>query len=278
MGDLATDHYGLRVMKASVDAGPVSEMSAVFASIVKHANTLVENQYGNYIVQHLLDLAPQDVTDLIKEKMHGKFVRYSKQKFSSNVVEKCLRHSGNEMKCGIGTKDWTTVIVRELLAKAGDLISDKYGNYCLQTALQVAIEHPTLLQEFDSATKPFLDTLRENVKAKWCKLLDGAIDTQQKMRRMGGPMAAMNMQLQVDHDQQMQHQPQHQMPSMALGAGPSRLQRQQTDPQQQLQHGQQHVQHQLQGQPPPQMQQHPQQQMQGHGQGMSHPPPQQHGQ
>lgn len=57
--DLATDHYGLRVMKAVVDAGPVQEMSAVFASIVKHANTLVENQYGNYIIQHLLDLGPK---------------------------------------------------------------------------------------------------------------------------------------------------------------------------------------------------------------------------
>merc|ERR1719242_2875263 len=201
--DLATDHYGLRVMKAAVDAGPAQDMRLGFMAVVKHANTLVENQYGNYIVQHLLDLAPQDVTDLIKEKMHGKFVRYSKQKFSSNVVEKCLRHSSTQQKQGVASKDWITIIVRELLAKAGDLISDKYGNYCLQTALQVAIEHPTLLQEFDSATKPFLDTLRENVKAKWCKLLDGAIDTQQKMRRMGGPMASMNMQLQVEHDQQM---------------------------------------------------------------------------
>merc|ERR1719319_578590 len=171
-------------MKASVDAGPILEMQVGFASIVKHANTLVENQYGNYIIQHLLDLGPREVTDTIKEKMYGKFVRYSKQKFSSNVVEKCLRHSSNELKQCMHTKDWTTIIVRELLTKAGDLISDKYGNYCLQTALQAATEHPCLLQEFASSTKPHLDTLRENVKAKWCKLLESAIE-KQKMRRGG---------------------------------------------------------------------------------------------
>merc|ERR1719330_437667 len=91
--EFSTDHYGLRVMKAAVDAGPHSQLTNVFNCIVKHTNTLVENQYGNYIVQHLLDVCPPSITNTIKEKMHGKFVRYSKQKFSSNVVEKCLRQS-----------------------------------------------------------------------------------------------------------------------------------------------------------------------------------------
>merc|ERR1712176_1011214 len=171
---------------------------------VKHASTLVENQYGNYIIQHLLDLGPKDVTDTIKEKMHGKFVRYSKQKFSSNVVEKCLRHSGNEMKCGIGLKDWTTIIVRELLAKAGELISDKYGNYCLQTALQAATDHPCLLQEFAKSTKPHLDTLRENVKAKWCKLLESALEKQKKRRDLTVINQMQQQQQQHAHVQQMQ--------------------------------------------------------------------------
>merc|ERR1712228_1123061 len=167
----------------------------------KHANTLVENQYGNYIIQHLLDLGPKEVTDTIKEKMHGKFVRYSKQKFSSNVVEKCLRHSCNELKQGLSSKDWTTIIVRELFTKAGDLISDKYGNYCLQTALQAATDHPCLLQEFAKSTKPHLDTLRENVKAKWCKLLESSIEKQKKRRDLS----------QIQHHVQQQQMNQNQM-------------------------------------------------------------------
>jgi len=231
--DLATDHYGLRVMKASVDAGPIQEMSAVFASIVKHANTLVENQYGNYIIQHLLDLGPKEVTDTIKEKMHGKFVRYSKQKFSSNVVEKCLRHSTNELKQQIHTKDWTTIIVRELLTKAGDLISDKYGNYCLQTALQAATDHPSLLQEFEKSTKPHLDTLRENVKAKWVKLLESAIEKQKKRNQMP-PNMMQPQQMQQQQQQAInQNNNNQQQPQQIQQQQP--MQQQQQQQQQQMQ-------------------------------------------
>jgi len=186
--DFSTDHYGLRVMKAAVDAGPHSQLTNVFNCIVKHTNTLVENQYGNYIIQHLLDVCPVQITNTIKEKLCGKYVRYSKQKFSSNVVEKVIRHSNKEterrLSCknpknnGEGRdsecKDWRELIVRELCTKADDLISDKYGNYCLQTALQSATHDPELLRELTGAITPHLDSLRENVRAKWNKLLEGA--------------------------------------------------------------------------------------------------------
>lgn len=188
-------------MKAAVDAGPHSQLTNVFNCIVKHTNTLVENQYGNYIIQHLLDVCPVQITSTIKEKLCGKYVRYSKQKFSSNVVEKVIRHSNketerrlsckNSKKNGEGrdseykvgltqertsqtNKDWRELIVRELCTKADDLISDKYGNYCLQTALQSATHDPELLNELTGAITPHLDSLRENVRAKWNKLLESA--------------------------------------------------------------------------------------------------------
>ncbi|ETO10775.1 hypothetical protein RFI_26601, partial [Reticulomyxa filosa] len=174
--ELATDHYGLRVLKDAVEQGqtqlPSQDLLAVYMSIAKHTNSLVENQYGNYIIQHLLDVAPREVTDTIKEKMHGKFVRYSKQKFSSNVVEKCLKHSSAEVNKGIANKDWRRIIIQELLTKVADLITDKYANYCLQTALETASSDPELLSKFNQATKPHLEHLRENVKAKWMKLID----------------------------------------------------------------------------------------------------------
>jgi len=178
-----------------VDAGPQSQLTNVFQCIVKHTNTLVENQYGNYIVQHLLDVCPPSITNTIKEKMQSKYVRYSKQKFSSNVVEKCLRQSDkhdNMVKGDAGSvknekddepaggvkdmtyKDWRQIIVRELCSKAGELISDKYGNYCLQTALQSATRDPELLGDFTASVTPHLESLRENVKAKWIKLLETA--------------------------------------------------------------------------------------------------------
>lgn len=160
---LATDHYGLRVLKSAVDAGPAAQMQEVFSSLIKCTNTLVENQYGNYIVQHLLEVSPKPVGIQLKQKMNGKYVRFSKQKFSSNVVEKCLRNSNRE---------WKYTIIRQLISAAGELISDKYGNYCLQTALSVADRQ--LVHEFTQAVYPHLNSLRENIKAKWKKILENA--------------------------------------------------------------------------------------------------------
>jgi len=186
--EFSTDHYGLRVMKAAVDAGPHSQLTNVFNCISKHTNNLVVNQYGNYIIQHLLDVCPSSITNTIKEKLSGQYVRFSKQKFSSNVVEKVIKHSKKETEAQLtrikvdnddnkdqeGFKDWRKIIVRELCAKAYDLISDKYGNYCLQTALNSASNDPELVRELTEAITPHLDTLRTNVKAKWQKLLENA--------------------------------------------------------------------------------------------------------
>jgi DNA-binding HxlR family transcriptional regulator len=63
--------------------------------------------------------------------MEGKYMRLSKQKFSSNVVEKCLKQSSTH---------WRTIIIRELTAQpsVSELLRDRYGNYVLQTALSVA--------------------------------------------------------------------------------------------------------------------------------------------
>ena len=53
----------------------------------------VENQYGNYVIQLVLSLESvrQELTDAIFSRMVGRFAKLSKQKFSSNVVEQCLR-------------------------------------------------------------------------------------------------------------------------------------------------------------------------------------------
>jgi hypothetical protein len=158
---LACDHYGLRVIKAVMDAGPLSELNGIFKKVARGTMKIVENQYGNYVVQQVLDVAPPSICNSIKMKMEGKFVRLAKQKFSSNVVEKCLHSSTNE---------WKAIIIRELCSAAGKLIRDRYGNYVLQTALSVA--DPLLAKEMSKSLTPHLGTLRENVKQKWMSILE----------------------------------------------------------------------------------------------------------
>lgn len=57
----------------------------------------------------------------------GNFVNLSKQKFSSHVVEKCLKHIG----------EIRSRIVRELLSAPHfeQLLQDPFANYVIQSAL-----------------------------------------------------------------------------------------------------------------------------------------------
>lgn len=54
----------------------------------------------------------------------------------------------------------------------GELLRDRYGNYVLQTALQVA--NSQQVSDIQRAITPYLPALRENVRAKWKKMLKRA--------------------------------------------------------------------------------------------------------
>lgn len=58
---------------------------------------LLQDGFGNYCLQYVLDLGQQDVNGSIMEKLEGHFPELSQQKFSSNVVEKCLKLTGAEL-------------------------------------------------------------------------------------------------------------------------------------------------------------------------------------
>ena len=158
VGVVATDHHGLRVFKAVLCVRRPSELTRLFKQVARMTMKLVENQYGNYSLQAVLDVAPPGVRTNIKVKMEGKYMRLSKQKFSSNVVEKCLKQSSSH---------WRTIIIRELTAQpaVAELLRDRYGNYVLQTALSVA--NAQQVGEIVRAITPYLASLRDNVRSKW---------------------------------------------------------------------------------------------------------------
>lgn len=55
---------------------------------------MLQDPFGNYVVQYVLDLGQGDATGRIMKQLEGHYPELSQQKFSSNVVEKCLKLSG----------------------------------------------------------------------------------------------------------------------------------------------------------------------------------------
>ncbi len=54
---------------------------------------IVEDAFGNYAVQHAIDVFGPDVCTSLISQVIQNLVSLSNQKFSSNVVEKCIQCS-----------------------------------------------------------------------------------------------------------------------------------------------------------------------------------------
>ncbi|KAJ6709730.1 PUMILIO-like protein 15 [Salix koriyanagi] len=101
------------------------------AEIIANALLLAEDHYGNYVVQHILDLKMPQVTENLLAQFEGSYMALSCNKYGSNVVEKCLLTT---------SEDQSTQIILELLSNPGAsmLLVDPFGNFVIQKALLVS--------------------------------------------------------------------------------------------------------------------------------------------
>lgn len=79
------------------------------------------------VVQYILDLNDSRFSDAVIRQFQGNVCALSVQKFSSNVIEKCVRvaeHSTRKM------------LIEEFLnrSRLEKLLRDSYGNYCVQVS------------------------------------------------------------------------------------------------------------------------------------------------
>jgi len=91
----------------------------------------VQDPYGNYVIQYIIDLNEPAFTEPVVNQFRTHVSQLSRHKFSSNVIEKCLRCAQDPSK---------DMIVDEILApgEIKNLIRDNYANYVIQTALEYA--------------------------------------------------------------------------------------------------------------------------------------------
>lgn len=99
--------------------------------IVEKSLELMQDAYGNYVVQYVLDVCGDDEVHSVCESVIGKVCILAVQKFSSNVMEKCLERCTDRVR-------------EEYLNELNDsdrlreLMMDPFGNYVVQRALSVS--------------------------------------------------------------------------------------------------------------------------------------------
>ncbi|KAL0950597.1 hypothetical protein HGRIS_007391 [Hohenbuehelia grisea] len=155
--EVATHRHGCCVLQRCIDHASEAQRVQLVNEITYNALTLVQDPYGNYVVQYILDLNDNRFSDAVIRQFAGNVCALSVQKFSSNVIEKCVRvaeHSTRKM------------LIEEFLnrSRLEKLLRDSYGNYCVQTALDYA--EPNQRAALVEGIRPVLPLIRNTPYGK----------------------------------------------------------------------------------------------------------------
>lgn len=149
--EVGTHRHGCCVLQRCIDHADGAQKVWLIECITAHAVTLVQDPFGNYVVQYIIDLNEETFTEPIVHQFQGRIIALSKHKFSSNVVEKCLRCASDQSR---------DMIVLELLApgEMERLLRDSFANYVIQTALDYST--PLMKHRLVEAIRPSLPSIR----------------------------------------------------------------------------------------------------------------------
>ncbi|AQK55419.1 hypothetical protein Zm00014a_028795 [Zea mays] len=132
--ELSMHPYGCRVIQRILEhCDDESTQNAMMEEIMQSVVTLTEDQYGNYVIQHVLQYGKPEERSTIIAQLAGQIVKMSQQKFASNVVEKCLT---------FGSPEQRQILINEMLGTTDEneplqaMMKDQFANYVVQKVLE----------------------------------------------------------------------------------------------------------------------------------------------
>lgn len=153
--EIATHRHGCCVLQRCLDFGTKEQCQKLCDKLLSNINKLTLDPFGNYVVQYIINKESEkndyDYTYKIVNLLKPKITELSLHKFGSNVIEKVLR-----------TPIVSETMIIELLNNGGEkdiqvLLNDSYGNYVLQTALDVCHkQNEYLYEKFSNIITPLL--------------------------------------------------------------------------------------------------------------------------
>ncbi|XP_050384484.1 pumilio homolog 5 [Argentina anserina] len=159
---LSTHPYGCRVIQRVLEhCSDKLQGQCVIDEILESAFVLAQNQYGNYVTQHVLERGkPHEISHIIS-KLVGKIVQLSQHKYASNVIEKCLEH---------GDVAEQELMIDEIIGQLEEndnllpMMKDQFANYVIQKVLETSNDKQrTILL---SLIKVHLDALKKYTYGK----------------------------------------------------------------------------------------------------------------
>ncbi|KAK8093837.1 ARM repeat-containing protein [Apiospora hydei] len=149
--DVGTHRHGCCVLQRCIDHASGDQKSWLVARITDNALRLVQDPFGNYVVQYIIDLNEPSFTEPLVRQFGTKIGMLSRHKFSSNVIEKCLRCASEPSRDNM---------CQEMLnsGEMEKMLRDSFGNYVVQTALEHAT--PQMKHNLVESIRPILPGIR----------------------------------------------------------------------------------------------------------------------
>ena len=113
--------------------------SAVLHEIHASASSLILDQFGNYVAQHIIEFGKDEDRARLVNLVISQLTNFSKHKFASNVVEKSIQFGSKEERQRIVTR--LTVTNERGDSASQSLIRDQYGNYVIRMYFSFASSH-----------------------------------------------------------------------------------------------------------------------------------------
>ncbi|OMJ90143.1 hypothetical protein SteCoe_7534 [Stentor coeruleus] len=151
--EIATDRHGCCVLQRCIHAASEKQKEELVEKIIEKAVELVQDAYGNYVVQYVIDLNSYSVNAKLAYIFMNSIQQLATQKFSSNVIEKCLQQNKEDVQ-------------QEMIAEIGKveniskMIGNQYANYVVQRALTLA--RPLALEKMLALIRPKLEELKNS--------------------------------------------------------------------------------------------------------------------
>lgn len=129
---IACHKHGCCLMQKGIDAAEGQQQVELMMTVAKNTKLFVRDPFANYVIQYVLSMKKSPkVCEEVGSQLLGSILDLSLEKFSSNVIEKCLEVTTPKVK--------QEMVLEILQAKSYyPYLMDQYGNYVIQKALAVA--------------------------------------------------------------------------------------------------------------------------------------------
>ncbi len=149
--ELATKKHSCCALQKCIELANQKQKKFLFLSVANKSFGLFTDQFGNYVVQYVVNACDFEINKIIVSNLLYDIPKFASQKFSSNVIEKCLDCSDEETKDLIVKNFCDEKLVQTLLF-------DMYGNYVLQKTMIIAKE--PFRSKFFAIVGPIMENLK----------------------------------------------------------------------------------------------------------------------